>query len=119
LEIFVQINPSEMRRDSDEIKRMGRGEETYEITVTVRLTIRASAILVAPSSPISFPLNLREGDENEEREGRKEKGRDGLVEREERNLPNLCHCAVDHQSFGDLGRSLVSDIIIIQPEKRR
>jgi hypothetical protein len=35
------------------------------------------------------------------------------------NLRNLCHCAVDHQRFDDLGRSLVSDIIIIQPERRR
>jgi hypothetical protein len=58
-------------------------------------------------------MRMREGKE------RKEKGRDGLVEREERNLPNLCHCAVDHQSFGDLGRSLGADIITTQPERRR
>jgi hypothetical protein len=43
---------------------------TYQIFVTVRLTIRASAILVAPSSPIIFIFNLREGDENEQREKR-------------------------------------------------
>jgi hypothetical protein len=92
---------------------------TYQICVTVRLTIRASAILVAPWGPILLLYNLREGDENEQREESKEKGRDGLVEREERNLPNLCQCAVDHQSFGDLGRSLGTDIIIIQPERRR
>jgi hypothetical protein len=89
----------------------------YQISVTVRLTIRASAILVAPWGPILFPSNLREGDENEEREERK--GGNGLVEREERNLLNLCHCAVDHQSFGDLARSLGADIINIQPERKR
>jgi hypothetical protein len=58
-------------------------------------------------------MRMREG------MGRKEKKRDRLVEREERNLLNHCHCAVEHQSFGDLGRSLGADIIINQPERRR
>jgi hypothetical protein len=43
---------------------------TYRISVTVRLTIRASAILVAPWSPILLLIKLREGDENERRERR-------------------------------------------------
>jgi hypothetical protein len=48
---------------------------TYPITVTVRLNLRASAILVAPWGPILFRDNLREGDENERRDGKKEKER--------------------------------------------
>jgi hypothetical protein len=54
------------------------------------------------------------------REGKEERKK-GEMDwwKEKRNLPNHCHCAVDHQSFGDLGRSLVSDIIPPQPERRR
>jgi hypothetical protein len=53
------------------------------------------------------------------REGKE--GRKGGMDwwKEEKNLLNLCHCAVEHQSFGDLGRSLGTDIIPTQPERRR
>jgi hypothetical protein len=92
--------PSNLREgDENEKERKKRREiewwkerrGTYSISVTVRLNLRASAILVAPWRPILFPFNLREGDENERRERRKE-GRDGLVERGEELTESLSLC---------------------------
>jgi hypothetical protein len=96
--------PLEKEGDQPAKRREGGA---HVIFVNVELYRRASASLVAPSSPILLPSNLRE-----------EQG--GMRSRREggRSSPNLCQCRVISKGFGESGGSLVTDIITNQPEGR-